>query len=106
VRLRMTGPTKHHPSWWQRITRNIVQEVPVEDGLCEFDCSHLECRTERWQSCENRIRDVRLQSPSESRLRARPPVDWSARIPGMLGAGFIAVMLGVAIYFVFVYLLR
>lgn len=34
----------------------IVQEVPPEMSVCEFECRHLECTMGKWESCENRLR--------------------------------------------------
>lgn len=56
----MTDQTNSCPSLWQRIVRTIVQVVPVENGRCEFDCRDVECSLARWRTCENRIRDVKL----------------------------------------------
>jgi hypothetical protein len=113
--LRMTGQTgtpgirgqaKLRPSLWQRITRSVIQDVPVENGLCEFDCPHTQCYTDHWQSCENRIRDVNLKPPTGAVVRAKPVIDWSSRIPAVLGAAFILLILGATVYTVTIYLLR
>lgn len=102
----MTAQAKPRPSLWQRIKRSVVQDVPVEDGLCQFDCPHSQCQTDHWQTCDNRIRDANLKPPTGSVLRTKPVIDWSARIPAILGAAFILLMLGATIYTVTVYLLR
>jgi hypothetical protein len=102
----ITGQAKLRPSLWQRITRSVVQDVPVENGLCEFDCPHTQCHTDHWQTCENRIRDANLKPATGSVPRAKPVIDWSSWIPAILGAAFILLILGATIYTVTIYLLR
>jgi hypothetical protein len=36
----------------------IVQEVPEDVALCEFDCRKGQCRMGEWESCERRLKDL------------------------------------------------
>lgn len=63
----MTAQTELRRSLWQRITGIVIQDVPEQDELCEFDCPHLECSTPKWRTCENRLRDLWINSLSQSR---------------------------------------
>ncbi len=40
---------------WQKIRGEIVQTVPEEIALCEFDCRETSCSAERWRKCQRRI---------------------------------------------------
>jgi hypothetical protein len=42
-------------SLWQRIKNEIVQDVPEEIALCEFDCNKAECTHEQWLACPRRL---------------------------------------------------
>jgi hypothetical protein len=41
-------------SLWQRIKNEIVQDVPAEIALCEFDCNKVQCTHEQWLACPRR----------------------------------------------------
>jgi hypothetical protein len=40
---------------WQWLRDQILQEVPDEYALCEFDCRKSQCTLEEWKSCERRL---------------------------------------------------
>lgn len=40
---------------WQWLKDQIAQDVPEEDGLCEYDCRKQQCTEEKWETCERRI---------------------------------------------------
>ncbi len=40
---------------WQRIKNQIVQDVPEEIALCEFDFHKQQCTEREWQTCPRRI---------------------------------------------------
>jgi hypothetical protein len=40
---------------WQRIKNRIVQEVPEESAVCEFDCPKDQCTVGEWKACERRV---------------------------------------------------
>ncbi len=37
------------------VTNQMVQEVPGDIALCEFDCRKQQCTTKEWATCERRI---------------------------------------------------
>jgi len=41
---------------WQAFRRQIVDDVPEGDALCEFDCRKEQCRLSEWEQCDRRIR--------------------------------------------------
>jgi len=43
------------PSLWQWIKSQIVQEIPEDIALCEFDCYKLQCTEKEWLTCPRRI---------------------------------------------------
>jgi hypothetical protein len=38
------------------VKRNIVDDVPEEIALCEFDCRKGQCEQGEWVSCDRRVR--------------------------------------------------
>ena len=43
------------PSLWRLIKNQIVQEIPEEIALCEFDCHKQQCTEKEWSTCPRRI---------------------------------------------------
>ena len=39
-----------------RISKEIVEEVPPEIALCEFDCPKTRCSFKEWETCPRRLR--------------------------------------------------
>ena len=37
-----------------RLLNNLIQEVPEELSVCEFDCPYTECTVKDWVECELR----------------------------------------------------
>ncbi len=37
------------------LTKRVIQEVPGDIALCEFDCRKQQCTIEEWTTCERRI---------------------------------------------------
>jgi len=55
---------------WQWIKNQIVQDVPKDIALCEFDCRKEQCREDEWATCERRL------SAAAGELKPEhPPVD-------------------------------
>jgi hypothetical protein len=56
---------------WQWIKNQIVQDVPEEIALCEFDCHKQQCTEKEWQTCPRRIALAagELMPASGSKLR-------------------------------------
>ncbi len=44
-----------HRRLWQWLKGQIVQTVPEEDGVCEFDCRKQQCTEGEWEVCERRV---------------------------------------------------
>lgn len=40
------------------LKREIVQDVPERDALCEFFCAKEQCQLGDWASCKRRLADV------------------------------------------------
>jgi hypothetical protein len=43
---------------WQRFRNKVIQDVPEDIQLCEFDCHNLECAMGDWEKCEKRLRSI------------------------------------------------
>jgi hypothetical protein len=60
---------------WQWIKNQIVQDVPEEIALCEFDCHKQQCTEIEWQTCPRRIAwaagELRRTSGSNARRDGR-----------------------------------
>ena len=39
----------------ERVMGSLVQPVPEELAMCEFDCSAVECAPEKWANCPRRL---------------------------------------------------
>ena len=42
--------------FWLFARRQVVQDVPAENALCEFDCRKGQCTLGEWEACDRRIR--------------------------------------------------
>ena len=51
----MTAGTELRRFFAGRIHRILIQDVPEQDKVCEFDCPHSECGEAKWRTCENRL---------------------------------------------------
>jgi hypothetical protein len=40
---------------WRRFVDGIVQDVPEDVSLCEFDCRNGQCTSSEWAICERRL---------------------------------------------------
>lgn len=58
-----------HPGHCQALkdwlARNLVQEVPRDMAICEFDCSKLNCCREEFENCQRRLSGRSLGMPGE-----------------------------------------
>jgi hypothetical protein len=43
----------------QKIAGELIQVVPEELAICEFDCRKASCTVEQWRRCERRIEKAR-----------------------------------------------
>jgi hypothetical protein len=41
---------------WTWFANELIQDVPEELALCEFDCRKPKCTYGEWSSCERRLR--------------------------------------------------
>ena len=41
--------------FFQEIRNQIIQDVPEDIGLCEFDCRTGQCTQDEWESCQRRL---------------------------------------------------
>jgi hypothetical protein len=49
-----------HGKFWQWLKDQIAQDVPEEDGLCEYDCRKQQCT-------EEEVGDLRAANPRSCR---------------------------------------
>jgi hypothetical protein len=42
-------------SW---LSRQLVQDVPDEVSVCEYECNRTDCRIGQWNTCEKRLYPV------------------------------------------------
>ncbi len=47
---------------WQWLMGKLVQDVPSEDAMCEFDCRKRQCKLGQWKNCERRIKGMSLSA--------------------------------------------
>ena len=43
---------------WQRFSNKVIQDVPDDIQLCEFECRKLQCAMGDWEKCERRLRSL------------------------------------------------
>jgi len=43
---------------WRWIKNQIIQDVPKESALCEFDCRKGQCTIKEWETCERRLHNA------------------------------------------------
>jgi hypothetical protein len=41
---------------WNWLRRQVVDDVPQGEALCEFDCRKPQCTEGEWEVCERRLR--------------------------------------------------
>ncbi len=51
------------------LSKNLVQEVPKDVAICEFDCSKLDCCRKEFDNCPRRLSGRSLGMPDESATR-------------------------------------
>ena len=42
-------------SVWDWLRRQLIDEVPEGDALCEYDCRKPQCTDGEWETCTRRI---------------------------------------------------
>ena len=48
-----------------QLRQRVVEEVPEDIVLCEFDCRKTQCLFEEWEHCERRLRHLKLRHEYE-----------------------------------------
>jgi len=61
---------------WRWIKNQMIQDVPEDDAVCEFDCPKGQCTVGEWKTCETRLRKAACgqgsrQAVTRRSLRAR-----------------------------------
>jgi hypothetical protein len=51
----MLQPVQLLRKFSQLVMREIVQDVPEDSALCEFDCKKGQCTQGEWATCERRM---------------------------------------------------
>jgi hypothetical protein len=51
-------PRRSRTALWPWFKRQIIDEVPTPDALCEFDCRKPQCTEEEWAACQRRLEDA------------------------------------------------
>ena len=66
--------------FWRWIKNQIVQDVPEEVALCEFECHKQQCTEREWQTCARRI----AWAAGDARLGKQAPSRWGGAHSGCL----------------------
>lgn len=45
-------------SAWGWLWRQVVEDVPAGDAICEFDCRKSQCQVGEWETCERRLQEA------------------------------------------------
>jgi hypothetical protein len=65
---------------WRRLRAHVVDEVPDDLALCEFDCRRPQCAEAEWETCERRLRGAAgTLNPAGDRRAPRAPEPKAAR---------------------------
>ena len=51
---------------WQWVKDQIVQEVPKDIALCEFDCRQTQCAMGEWETCAHRLEKAALEQKTSA----------------------------------------
>jgi len=60
-------------SAWGWLRRQIVDDVPPEAALCEFDCRKPQCYAGEWETCERRLHNAAGELMPPPNPGAGPP---------------------------------
>jgi hypothetical protein len=50
-------------SLWQRLKNLVIEDVPEDLAICEFDCPKNQCTYGEWATCQRRIQLTALCHP-------------------------------------------
>ena len=61
-------------SVWAWLCRQVVEDVPADIALCEFDCPKSQCSDGAWETCERRLHNAagELSPPKEPAVDQTP----------------------------------
>lgn len=54
------------PSLRERLMSHLVQTVPEEIAICEFNCTKLQCSHSDWENCQRRLDSLKHDPPAGS----------------------------------------
>jgi len=49
-----------------RLKSEIIQDVPLDIELCEYDCAKPHCSLGEWENCERRLQHVASEKERRS----------------------------------------
>ena len=59
--------------WFRKLfpdsEKHLVEQVPNDIALCEFDCRKTQCSFGEWETCARRLRFERLRQEYEEKSR-------------------------------------
>ncbi|WP_193214600.1 hypothetical protein [Luteolibacter marinus] len=59
-----TSPEKPKPGLFRsRWMNRLIQMVPEESAICEFDCNKTRCSNREWRTCKRRLASLRKDGP-------------------------------------------
>ena len=70
---------------WEWFRRQIVEDVPEGDAVCEFDCRKLQCRAGEWETCERRLQHAAGELMPPPKLSSGPRLPEVVRETGSPG---------------------
>lgn len=54
------------------LLNHVIQDMPDDIGICEFDCRRLQCSQGEWEICERRLNRARGElMPANESLQQR-----------------------------------
>lgn len=58
--MNATNKTKPYPkvALRKRLMSHLIQTVPEDSAICEFDCNKPECSQHEWQHCKRRLERI------------------------------------------------
>ncbi len=59
---------------WQWVRDQVVQSVPEDSALCEFDCRKEQCAMDEWATCERRITKAAGELMPAPKKETPPPI--------------------------------
>lgn len=57
-RLAVLAASRRVKELRRRVIGQIIQDVPSDIAVCEFDCRKVQCTLREWEACEHRRRNT------------------------------------------------